>query len=159
MNGQLPRFDCCFCCSPVNDHGLHASFHVEDKTIIGRFSPPTEYCGYPGITHGGITATLLDEAMTWAATVFTGTFHFAGEVKVRYRRPVPSDKEIVIRASVIDTNRKVVFTDGQVATPDGVVLAHSEGKYYPVPAEQDAIMKQQMKCQPGGIDLRADAQL
>ena len=151
MRQKLPSFDCCFCCSSINPKGLQAQFYVEDNGIIGHYSPPIEYCGYPGITHGGISATLLDEAMTWAATVYKKTFHYAGEVNVRYRKPVPTDEEIIIRASVTDTMKKILLTSGQIETRDGTLLASAKGKYYPLSEEQDAVIKEHMNSIPGGF--------
>ncbi|MDX9702107.1 MAG: PaaI family thioesterase [Candidatus Auribacterota bacterium] len=145
MKRKLPSFDCCFCCSGVNPKGLRAQFHVEGNKITGSYQAPPEYCGYPGITHGGITATLLDEAMTWAATVYKNTFHYAGEIKVRYRRPVPTDSEIIITAYVSDIMKKIVVTAGQIETSNGTILACAEGKYYPMSEEQDTAIKQNMR--------------
>ncbi len=154
MKQKLPSFDCCFCCSSINPKGLQAQFYVEENGIVGHYSPPIEYCGYPGITHGGISATLLDEAMTWAASVYKNMFHYAGEVNVRYRRPVPTDEEIVIRASVTDTMKKILITCGQIETRDGTLLASAKGKYYPLSEEQDATIKEHMNSIPGGFTFK-----
>ena len=50
----------------------------------------TDFQGYPGVVHGGIIASMMDEVM---GRVFMGgaidRFMVTAELKIRYRKPVP----------------------------------------------------------------------
>lgn len=54
----------CFACGLDNPDGLRIEWITSGKTATATFIPDRKYQGWKGILHGGITATLLDEAMT-----------------------------------------------------------------------------------------------
>ena len=151
MTGRLPSFSYCFCCGESHAKGLKAKFYVEGDYVVCKYVPSIDYCGYPGILHGGISATLLDEAMTWAASVFNKKFHYAGEVNVRYRAPVSSDEEVLVRASVTGTFKKWVVVKGEIIDANDKTLVKSEGKYYPLTDEQDRSIRENMKIFENGF--------
>lgn len=153
MSQRLPSFDGCFCCGQTNRSGLKVPFYVTDGEVFAHFIPSNEYYGYPGIMHGGLSATLLDEAMTWAATVAEGRFHYAAEIKVRYRAPVADKQEIIIKAKMTDKQKKILFVEGTILDSDNNVLVKSEGKYYPLPEKNDLTVKQMMTHHENGFKL------
>src|SRR5713101_7953815 len=55
----------CFGCGGANDAGMKLAFEQDNvnKRIVGRFVLGESYQGGGGMAHGGIIATLLDEAM------------------------------------------------------------------------------------------------
>ena len=55
----------CFGCSERNPIGLHLSFTMADGEVRAPFTPQAEHQGWPGFMHGGLVATMLDEAMGW----------------------------------------------------------------------------------------------
>ena len=57
----------CFGCGEANPVGLHLKFFLaEDGTVVCDAVIPDNYEGPQGYAHGGIIATLLDEAMSKA---------------------------------------------------------------------------------------------
>ena len=57
----------CFGCGPANPNGLHLEFLLADDGSVVSFPVvPNTFEGPPGYLHGGIIATLLDEAMSKA---------------------------------------------------------------------------------------------
>ncbi len=57
------NIDNCYGCGKDNPVGLRLNIsHIGDKSHI-EFEVKPEYCGYPGIMHGGVTGILFDEAM------------------------------------------------------------------------------------------------
>src|SRR3954452_18766193 len=66
---ELPHTPGCLVCGRENPHGLHLSLHVDPAAgvIAVTFTPRPEHIGFVGIVHGGVVATVLDEAMVWAA--------------------------------------------------------------------------------------------
>jgi acyl-coenzyme A thioesterase PaaI-like protein len=57
----------CFGCGPANPTGLHLEFLIAPDGAVVSFPAVGEnFEGHPGYLHGGIIATLLDEAMSRA---------------------------------------------------------------------------------------------
>ena len=55
----------CFGCGAANEHGLHLKFLLaEDGSVVSLSTISNDYEGPRGYLHGGIIATLLDEAMS-----------------------------------------------------------------------------------------------
>jgi acyl-coenzyme A thioesterase PaaI-like protein len=120
----------CFGCSPTNPHGLALRFRRVGDAIHVRHAIPERFHGAPGIAHGGIVATLLDEVSCAVVAFVLDHRVVTGELSVRYERPVPVDVplELVARAA----NRahpKYVVIEG-VVRRDGERLARSTGKFF-----------------------------
>ncbi|MFT4658402.1 MAG: acyl-coenzyme A thioesterase PaaI-like protein [Candidatus Aldehydirespiratoraceae bacterium] len=58
----------CFVCEQNNPAGLQIPFFhdTEHKLITVEFSLPGSFSGAPTMLHGGVTLSVLDEAMAWA---------------------------------------------------------------------------------------------
>ncbi len=80
----------CFGCGPANPVGLHLDFLLaEDLTVVSLPAIPDSYEGPQGYLHGGIIATLLDEAMSKAVRA-RGFIAMTRNMEIDYLRPVPS---------------------------------------------------------------------
>ena len=139
-----------FCCGKENDRGLHANFFIEGDEVRGEYSPTQNLCGYPHIVHGGILATLVDEAMFWAATRANKKFCYAVSVNVRYKQPVPVGEKILICAREKERIRNIVVIEGTIMNKERKVLVKSEGKYFPFTDEQDAQARKDMQIYEDG---------
>ena len=117
----------CFACGPENPQGLHAHFHAADGKATGKYVPRGEHQGYTGVLHGGILATLLDEAMVYAA-VTLGRWTATGEMTVRYLRPAPTGRPLAVLAEVTRNQRRLVECRAEIRSEDGTVLATATGK-------------------------------
>ena len=85
-HGALNR---CFGCGQTNPTGLRLKFFVdEEHTIVCRVRLARRFEGPPGHAHGGIIATLLDEAMSKANRQF-GVLAMTRQMGVEYLKPVP----------------------------------------------------------------------
>ena len=82
---ELPHTAGCLVCGRQNPHGLHLHLHVDEATgaVETRFTPSAHHIGFEGIVHGGVLATVLDEAMVWAATWRGRRFCVCGEMNTR----------------------------------------------------------------------------
>jgi uncharacterized protein (TIGR00369 family) len=128
---ELPHTEGCLVCGRQNPHGLHLHLHVNESTgeVETHFTPRAEHIGFEGIIHGGILATVLDEAMVWAATWRGRRFCVCGEMTVRFRKAAEVGKPLIIRASVESTRGKMSQTSGRVIDQAGNEIATAEGKY------------------------------
>ena len=61
---KLPNSRHCFVCGLENSYGLKLAFYKDgpDK-VICNYTVPHYYEGYPGVVHGGIVTSILDEAV------------------------------------------------------------------------------------------------
>ncbi|WP_222194425.1 PaaI family thioesterase [Modestobacter italicus] len=75
------------------------------------------YEGPPSYVHGGMSALLMDQLLGSAAIV-AGLWGMTARLELDYRRPVPLETRLLLRAAVTETvGRKVVVT-GTIALAD-----------------------------------------
>ena len=134
---KQPSANNCFVCGRHNDAGLHMHFYDNDRdTVCSTHSIDRRYEGYPGIVHGGILASILDEAVGRVAMV--GDHHhfmMTGNRKVQYRLPIPSDTEIKVIAKAIRMKGRIGKAHGQIFLPDGSVACEAELTLADMPVE------------------------
>ena len=58
----FPQDGGCFGCSPANPAGLQLRFRRRGDRVVARYVIDDRFHGAPGIAHGGIAATIFDEA-------------------------------------------------------------------------------------------------
>lgn len=120
----------CFGCGGANDGGMKLTF-VQDnvqKRIVGRFVLGERYQGGGGMAHGGIIATLLDEAMGKACR-FRNARAVTAELTVEYLNPVRVDTEIVVEAFETEQKGRNLFQTGEIRNAAGELLARGRGRF------------------------------
>jgi acyl-coenzyme A thioesterase PaaI-like protein len=87
----------CFACGLDNREGLRLVFQYDPKTISAstpvRIDP--KYQGATGFAHGGIIATLLDEAMA-KVNGLGGILAVTLNLSISYRKMVPIREELLL---------------------------------------------------------------
>ena len=123
----------CFGCGGANERGMRLAFEQDDaaRCIRGTFRLGAEYAGGAGFLHGGIIATLLDEAMG-KVNRFRGVRAVTAELNVEYLRPVPVEQEIVVEAREIETKGRNLFHVGEIRNVKGDVLARGRGRFFDI---------------------------
>jgi uncharacterized protein (TIGR00369 family) len=117
----------CFGCGVGNAVGLRLAFsvtHGDDsaEAVIAEATITDQYEGPPGYLHGGIIATLLDEAMSKANRA-QGVTAMTRQMSVEYLRPVPSGAPIRIEGQVTRVESRKRWTEARIMSTDGVLLA------------------------------------
>ena len=125
----FPDFGC-FGCSATNPVGLHLRFHRTGDTVSTAYTIPERYHGAPGIAHGGILATIIDEVSCAAAAFLHGTHVVTGELSVRYLRPCPVEVPLVVTARIVAEHPRYVVIDAEVRDEESL-LARSTGRFFP----------------------------
>lgn len=148
---DLSSYQGCFACGLRNDQGLKLTFWVEGDEIITEFTPDTHYQGFPGVLHGGVVATLLDEALSRTASI-EGRWMMTGRLEIRYRRPAPLGPRLRVTARQISSRSRVVHAEGEVRLADdpSVILADARGVFLRVPEEYQ---KEAATNYPGAEDF------
>jgi len=149
--------EACFVCGKKNERSLKAQFYtLEDESVAGFVTVGPEYVSYPGVTHGGIVAALLDEVAGRAQMAADkGRIAMTVEMNVKYKCPVTPDTKLLLYGRVIANGPKICLAEGRIYLPDGSLAASSEGKYYKLPGQQAAGMgltEHNLKLYPGEGD-------
>jgi uncharacterized protein (TIGR00369 family) len=125
----------CFGCGGANARGMKLTFDQDDdaRRIRGTFRLGPEYAGGPGFVHGGIIATLLDEAMG-KVNRFRGLRAVTAELNIEYLRPVRVDEDFVVEAREVDMKGRNLYHEGEIRSARGDLLARGRGRFVDVTA-------------------------
>jgi len=130
----------CFGCSSDNPAGLRLRFFRDPDGVRCETTVASAYQGAPTVVHGGIQAVLLDETCCAAAFFTTGGFVVTGALDLRYRRPCPIGRPLVVTARIVADEGRFLRIRAEIRA-DGhdepVTLA--EGKFYPNPARSAGV--------------------
>jgi uncharacterized protein (TIGR00369 family) len=138
---ELPHTHSCFVCGESNSRGLNLRSESDGKIVRTHFAFRSEHVGFKQTVHGGLTATLLDEIMTWACVVQAKRFAYCAELNVRYLLPVRPDQQIVATAELVANRRGRIFeARAKMIDQAGAVLATATGKYLPLKGADTAGM-------------------
>lgn len=121
----------CFGCSEINPIGLKLKFSYKDDEAVTKWIPKEEYQGWPGILHGGITATILDEVMA-KLIEHKGIYAVTAEMDVKYVKKIEIGKELIARAWFEKQSPKIFYVKSKIQNKNGEVLAKGNGKYFRV---------------------------
>jgi uncharacterized protein (TIGR00369 family) len=127
-------------CGVENTEGLGARFfELDDGELAGVFTPRANHQGYPGRLHGGIAATLLDETIGRAISIADpDAWGVTVELSMRYRKPVPSDREVRAIARITRDGGRLFEGTGEIVLEDGSVAVEAAGKYLRMPIDRIA---------------------
>jgi uncharacterized protein (TIGR00369 family) len=126
----------CFGCGQNNPIGLRLDFQWDGKTARTEFTPTKVYQGWPGVVHGGIITSMLDEAMAYACR-FGGVNCVTGKMQIRFRRPATIDEPLVIAGKVTRKEKRWIWTKASVSLPDGTLVAEGTAAQFVIEAKSD----------------------
>ncbi|SDK30689.1 Acyl-coenzyme A thioesterase PaaI, contains HGG motif [Streptomyces indicus] len=124
----------CFGCGDAQPHGLMLQARAaEGVAITAEFTVKPEHQGAPGLAHGGVLATALDEtlgSLNWLLRVIAVT----GRLETDFVRPVPVDTVLHLEAEVTAVaGRKIYSTAvGRIGGPDGEIAVRADGLFIEV---------------------------
>ncbi|MEU3828357.1 PaaI family thioesterase [Streptomyces sp. SID486] len=124
----------CFGCGPAQPHGLHLEARAGDGvTLTAEFTVQAAHQGAPGLAHGGVLATALDEtlgSLNWLLRTIAVT----GRLETDFVRPVPVGTTLYLEAEVTAVaGRKIYSTaTGRIGGPDGPVAVRADALFIEV---------------------------
>lgn len=127
----LPRTAHCLVCGKDNPHGhrLRLSVDAEVGDVVVNWTPARHHAGFENIVHGGATATVLDEAMAWAAIWNRKRMCVCAEMTLRFRKPIAPGMPLIVRSTVEDARTRIVCIRAMISDAEGVAFAEATGKY------------------------------
>ncbi|MFI1016443.1 PaaI family thioesterase [Streptomyces sp. NPDC020965] len=131
------HYDHCFGCGAGQAHGLHLAARAgAGVTITAEFTVRPAHQGAPGLAHGGVLATALDEtlgSLNWLLRKIAVT----GRLETDYVRPVPVDTVLFLQAEITAVaGRKIYSTAvGRIGGPEGPVAVRAQALFIEVKVE------------------------
>src|ERR1035437_651335 len=123
-----------FGCGPANAHGLHLEFLLAgDGAVVCLATVPDRFEGPPGYVHGGIIATLLDEAMSKSVRAL-GLTAMTRHMEIDYLRPVHSSTPVRLEGRRVRSEGRKHWTEARILNARGHVLAEAKGLFIEVHA-------------------------
>jgi uncharacterized protein (TIGR00369 family) len=131
-HGALNR---CFGCGEANRLGLRLKFFTDETDdqhhVVCNARLARRFEGPPGYAHGGIIATLLDEAMSKANRQH-GVTAMTRHMEIDYLRPVPLQQPITITGRRISHQGRKHHCEAEIRDHAGKILARGKALFIAV---------------------------
>ena len=123
----------CFVCGQGNPAGLKLHFRPKNSgpEVEADVRFPVHFQGWKDTVHGGILATVLDEAMVKAATAI-GCKCVTAEITVKYKKPAVTETAYLLSGSILAARGRIITAEGRLCDPSGQVVAQATGKLFKV---------------------------
>jgi len=120
----------CFACGKNNPEGMRLRFTYDEEhdLFVCRFRLSKRYTGPPGHTHGGIIATILDEAMG-KVNKLRHVVALTSTITVDYFKPVPLNKPLRVESREVRVRGRYHTNAAEILNQKGEVLAKSTGLF------------------------------
>ena len=120
----------CFACGQSNPHGMHLKFFIDEaeRVAVCNVKLTRRYQGPPGHAHGGIIATILDEAMG-KVNKLSNVVALTRSMNVEYLRPVPLGKELTVTGRAQSVAGRQYVNIAEITGEQGEILARSTGTF------------------------------
>ncbi|MER5583799.1 PaaI family thioesterase [Streptomyces asoensis] len=131
------HYEHCFGCGGAQTHGLHLEARAgEGVTVTAEFTVQPAHQGAPGLAHGGILATALDEtlgSLNWLLRTIAVT----GRLETDFVRPVPVGTTLYLEAEVTAVARRKIYSSatGRIGGPDGPLAVRADALFIEVAVE------------------------
>ncbi|WP_407697573.1 PaaI family thioesterase [Streptomyces corynorhini] len=129
-----PHYEHCFGCGEAQPHGLRLRARAgEGVSITAEFTVGPDHQGAPGLAHGGVLATALDEtlgSLNWLLRVVAVT----GRLQTEFVRPVPVGTVLHLDARVTAVHRRKIYctATGRLGGPEGPVAVRADALFVEV---------------------------
>ena len=120
----------CFGCGTANPQSLRLKFAAGAEpgqiSVMAKVNLTRLHEGPPGCIHGGIIATLLDEAMGKLGRPLDA-IAMTRQMTVDYLRPSPLGVELTLVGTHVRRDGRKLWNKAELLGPDGTVLATATG--------------------------------
>jgi uncharacterized protein (TIGR00369 family) len=118
----MKDYNNCFVCGSENPIGLKLDFSYAEKSASVKFILSKNFEGYPGIIHGGIVSSLLDEAMA-KSFLQTGIEAVTTNLNVKFKRPVKAEQIHILRGEVVNETKRTFECKAEIINSDEQICA------------------------------------
>jgi uncharacterized protein (TIGR00369 family) len=120
----------CFACGKDNPDGMRLKFaYDEDRgRFVCRFRLRKRYSGPPGHAHGGIIATILDEA-TGKVNKLRQVVALTSQMTVDYLKPVPLNQPLRVESRELSVRGRRHVNVAEILNSRNEVLARGKALF------------------------------
>lgn len=139
---RQPASKLCYVCGKENTYGLQLDFFNTDTKVWTIFTPEEHHQSWPGIVHGGILSTVLDETISRVAFL-NDKWVQTGKLALKYRKPAPLYKPLLVEATILRDAGKVMELQGTIQNAEtGELLTEASGLFIRIPdSERQRLME------------------
>jgi uncharacterized protein (TIGR00369 family) len=133
MDNEIRDDRACFVCGEKNPIGLKLRLRVDPERgeSSAEITFASHFQGWAGIVHGGLMATVLDEAMIYAAGA-KGLKCVTGEMTVRYVKPASTGVAYTVKGRCLEDKGKIVLAESELVDAADTQIARASGKLFKV---------------------------
>lgn len=132
---RLPGSPGCFICDNNNSNPralrLKLMWDAGSQTVLVDLQPDETWCGYAQVVHGGLIASVLDEAMAWAVKRQMGEWAFTADFQVRYKKPVAPGRDYHVKARVSEPEGRLINATAELVDGEGRITAQAKAVFLP----------------------------
>jgi uncharacterized protein (TIGR00369 family) len=123
----------CFVCGENNPIGLKLKLRMDEARgeSASEVTFPAHFQGWAGVVHGGLLATVLDEALIYAAGA-RGFKCVTGEVTVRYVKPASTGAPYSLKGRFVEDKGRIVLAESFLYDAEGREVARAAGKLFKI---------------------------
>ncbi|KAI9722338.1 MAG: hypothetical protein M1812_001810 [Candelaria pacifica] len=105
------------------------------KSLVSISYLGTDLCGHPGIIHGGLLATMLDEGLARCCfPALPNKVGMTANLNINYRKPAPAGSFVVLKAKTVKVEGRKAWVEGCIETLVGegeqpIVLAEASALF------------------------------
>jgi uncharacterized protein (TIGR00369 family) len=123
----------CFVCGEKNAAGLKLRLRMDHERgeSAAEVTFPAHFQGWAGVVHGGLLATVLDEALIYAAGA-RGFKCVTGEVTVRFIKPASTGVTYALRGRFVEDKGRIVLAESSLLDADGKEIARAAGTLFKI---------------------------
>jgi acyl-coenzyme A thioesterase PaaI-like protein len=128
------HYDQCFGCGDGQPHGLRLAARAGDGvSMTAEFTVRPAHQGAPGLAHGGVLASALDESLGSLNSLLR-TIAVTGRLETDFVRPVPVGTVLYLEAEVTAVAGRKIYSSatGRVGGPDGTVAVRADALFIEV---------------------------
>jgi uncharacterized protein (TIGR00369 family) len=127
----------CFACGLDNPNGMRLKFTLDEprQAFVCKFRLGKRYTGPPGHCHGGIIATILDDAMG-KVNKLRHVVALTKEMTVEYLKPVPLHKPLHVEGREVSVQGRVHINAAEIMNDKNEVLARGRGTFIAIDPEK-----------------------
>ena len=126
----------CFGCGAQNRIGMRLRFFVDEQgAAVSTLRVPRRFQGPHGFVHGGVIASMLDEAMSkaiHASAEGAKVMALTRKMETEYLRPTPLGVQLTLRGQQDRVEGRKHFCSGTLSTVEGHLLARGTALFIAV---------------------------
>jgi uncharacterized protein (TIGR00369 family) len=131
MSDELRDDRTCFICGEKNPIGLKLRLRTDPELgeAAAEVTFPAAFQGWSGVVHGGLVASVLDEALVYAAGA-KGHKCVTGEITVRYVKPASTGVPYALKGRFVEDKGRIVLAESVLFDAQGQIVAKAAGKLF-----------------------------